>query len=66
MTHSWRRQDPDAAAAWLAGFAGLRRPLPAPAPRTLASLDLLQLDIELPRVLRVIPIDDVSDAPDDL
>ena len=68
MTHPWRQQDPEAAASWLASFAGLRKTVPdtTPGPRTLASLGLEPLEVLLPRTLRIIPIDDVSDAPDDL
>jgi hypothetical protein len=68
LTHSWRKQNPDAAAAWLASFASLRRANPSATSRrrTLASLGLEPLEVELPLTLRIIPIDDVSDAPDNL
>jgi hypothetical protein len=68
VTHPWRQQDPDAAAAWLASFAGPRRAEPATTPsrRTLTSLGLAPFNVELPQTLRIIPIDDVSDSPDDL
>jgi hypothetical protein len=65
VTHSWRRQDPNAAAAWLATFPSLAKGSDRPRP-TLESLGLAPLTVEPPATLRTIAIDDVSDTPDNL
>jgi hypothetical protein len=66
VTHSWRRQDPNAAAAWLATFPSLAKAAGDRPRPTLESLGLAPLTVQPPATLRTIAIDDVSDTPDDL